>query len=151
MIKVFGDIMLDRWIHGVADRVSPEAPIPVLRETEQKYSIGGAGNLALNISSINGEVGLYGFIGADKEGYKILELLKDTNLEVNTSVENYPTTTKTRLVGQGGQHILRWDREEKYNGFGAFEKLNSSLTSSDIVCVSDYNKGTIQKTQLVIF
>jgi len=145
MIKVFGDIMLDRWIHGVADRVSPEAPIPVLRETEQKYSIGGAGNLALNISSINGEVGLYGFIGADKDGYKILELLKDTNLEVNTSVENYPTTTKTRLVGQGGQHILRWDREEKYNGFGAFEKLNSSLTSSDIVCVSDYNKGTIQK------
>ena len=83
MIRVYGDIMLDRWILGDATRISPEAPVPVLLEQEQKYSIGGAGNLALNIQSINGDVYLYGNVGQDKEGFKLLELLGATKLNTN--------------------------------------------------------------------
>ena len=68
MIRVYGDIMLDRWIVGEANRMSPEAPVPVLLETKQEYSIGGAGNLALNIKSLGSEVELTSATGNDKEG-----------------------------------------------------------------------------------
>jgi len=145
MIKVYGDIMLDRWIFGSANRISPEAPIPVLLEKEQTFSIGGAGNLALNIDSINGEVELYGSIGQDKEGFKLLELLSKTNVNCSTSSEEVTTTTKTRLVGQGRQHILRWDREKKYELNSCETRLLNNLNKNDIVCVSDYNKGVVKK------
>ena len=59
MIKIYGDIMLDRWIYGSCERVSPEAPVIVMKEDEYNYSIGGAGNLATNLDSINGDVELY--------------------------------------------------------------------------------------------
>ena len=75
MIKVYGDIMLDRWIIGTAERMSPEAPVPVLLEDHQEYSIGGAGNLALNIFSLTKDVTLYGVTGQDKEGFKLLDLI----------------------------------------------------------------------------
>lgn len=140
MIKVIGDIMLDRWIIGTADRMSPEAPIPVLKEHTQKFSIGGAGNLALNLANLHVELMLYGAVSGDKEGYKIIELLKDYNsVTSRIKFDHSVTTTKTRLVGQGGQHICRWDREEKYQG--DLETLN--LDVDDVVIVSDYNKGIV--------
>ena len=146
MIKVYGDIMLDRWILGHASRISPEAPVPILLEEEQKYSIGGAGNLALNIKSINGDTELYGCVGQDKEGFKLLELLGSTNLTTNVaSDQTATTTTKTRMVGQQGQHIVRWDKEKFYDGSDALERLLSSLEVTDIVCISDYNKGTVKE------
>ena len=145
MIKVYGDIMLDRWVLGNASRVSPEAPVPVLLEQNQKYSIGGAGNLALNIKSICKDVELFGTVGQDKEGFKLLELLGKTKLSTNISSDHDITTTKTRLVGQQGQHIVRWDREKLYTGEGAFDRLINNLDHTDIVCISDYNKGTIKK------
>ena len=141
MIKVIGDIMLDRWILGTADRMSPEAPVPVLKESYQTFSIGGAGNLAFNLANLSVHVGLHGAVGSDKEGYKIIELLKDCKtLTSNVSFDNSITTTKTRLVGQGGQHILRWDREELYTG-----NIEQSLVvdNDDVVVISDYNKGVI--------
>ena len=147
MIKVYGDIMLDRWVLGNASRVSPEAPVPVLLEQNQKYSIGGAGNLALNIKSICKDVELFGNVGQDKEGFKLLELLGKTKLSTNISSDHDITTTKTRLVGQQGQHIVRWDREKLYTGEGAFDRLINNLDHTDIVSISDYNKGTIKKIQ----
>ena len=80
MIKIYGDIMLDRWIYGSCERVSPEAPVIVMKEDEYNYSIGGAGNLATNLDSINGDVELYSCVAKDKEGDKLLELLKKTNI-----------------------------------------------------------------------
>ena len=143
MIRVYGDIMLDRWIQGNADRISPEAPVPVLLEESQSYSIGGAGNLALNIQSINGNVALYGCVGKDKEGYKVVEMLGETDLDVKLSFDHLTTTTKTRLVGQNGQHIVRWDREDHYKGKDTLQRLLSEATVNDIICVSDYNKGVV--------
>lgn len=140
MIRVIGDIMLDRWIIGSADRMSPEAPVPVLKEDHQEYSVGGAGNLALNLANLNVELSLYAAVSKDKEGYKIIELLKDFNtLNSNITFDNTVTTTKTRLVGQGGQHIMRWDREDKYQG-----NLKQTINlDSDYYVISDYNKGVI--------
>jgi len=140
MIKVIGDIMLDRWIYGNADRVSPEAPVPVLKEESQEYSVGGAGNLALNLANLNVELDLYSALSQDKEGFKVLELLKNyTTLSSNIVLDSKTTTTKTRLVGQGGQHIMRWDREEHYIG----DLKNRIDYNEDFYVISDYNKGVI--------
>jgi len=143
MIRVFGDIMLDRWIVGEANRMSPEAPVPVLLEQEQKYSIGGAGNLAVNIKSLGSEVELTTVTGQDKEGYKLQELLLETGLQCSLAGDVNVTTTKTRLVSKGGQHIVRWDREEQYIGEDAFDRFK--VHKDDIICISDYNKGTVRR------
>lgn len=146
MIKVYGDIMLDRWIIGKADRISPEAPVLVLKEKQQDVRPGGAANLAINIASINGTVGVYGSIANDKEGYSLVEIFeKHKDLEFNVVFDSPVTTVKNRLVGQGGQHIMRWDREETYHGTDAFARLNSHVQPNDIVCISDYNKGTVKE------
>ena len=107
MIKIYGDIILDRWVYGSCNRVSPEAPILVMKEDEYTYSIGGAGNLATNLASINDNVELYSCVASDKEGNKLQELLGKT--KINCFVENDAdmTTTKTRFVGQGGQQVMR--------------------------------------------
>jgi len=145
MIRVYGDIMLDRWIIGTADRVSPEAPVPVLKEKEQKWAPGGAGNLALNIASLNGVINVYGSIAPDREGYRILDCFqKYEKVNFQATLDSKITTTKNRLVGQSGQHIVRWDREEQYIGTQAFERLINDAVKGDIVCVSDYAKGTVQ-------
>lgn len=144
MIKVYGDIMLDRWIVGEANRMSPEAPVPVLLETNQEYSIGGAGNLALNIKSLGSQVELTSALGNDKEGYKLLELVEASKLEVTMAQDHKITTTKTRLVGQRGQHIVRWDRELPYVGDVA-TRFNNNVKKHDIICISDYAKGTVRR------
>lgn len=145
MIRVYGDIMLDRWIFGDASRISPEAPVPVLKESEQKFCPGGAANLALNIASINGKVSMYGSIAADKEGYRVIDCFKaHDKVDFKATLDSKVTTTKNRLVGQGGQHIVRWDREETYTGTEAFDRLITDQVSNDIVCVSDYAKGTVR-------
>jgi len=144
MIRVYGDIMLDRWIVGEANRMSPEAPVPVLLETNQEYSIGGAGNLALNIKSLGSQVELTSALGNDKEGYKLLELVEASKLEVTIAQDHKITTTKTRLVGQRGQHIVRWDRELPYVGDVA-TRFNNNVKKHDIICISDYAKGTVRR------
>ena len=143
MIKVYGDIMLDSWIIGKASRISPEAPVPVLKEIEKKNSIGGAANLALNLSNIIDNVTLFGAVGMDDEGFDVLKILEHkNNIDSRIKTDAEMTTTKTRLVGQRGQHIMRWDREKKYKG-NAQQSLLQEVKQGDIVCLSDYNKGTI--------
>ncbi len=145
MIKVYGDIMLDRWIIGNADRVSPEAEVLVLNERDQKFNLGGAANLAVNLKNISNDVSLYGAIGTDKEGISVLKLLKNTSIVVNLASDSKVTTTKTRLVGDSGQHLLRWDREQVYIGKEAFDRLKENISNHDIVVISDYNKGIIRE------
>lgn len=146
MIRVYGDIMLDRWIKGNTSRVSPEAPVLVLQEEEQTFCPGGAGNLAFNIASLNGVVYVYGSIAPDKEGYRIVDCFeKHPKINFSATMDSKITTTKNRLVGQGGQHIVRWDREELYTGDEAYERCITDITTKDIVVVSDYAKGTVKE------
>ena len=143
MIKVYGDIMLDRWIIGKADRVSPEADVLILSEKQQKFNLGGAANLANNLKSIEVDTELYGTIGTDKEGITVLELLGKTDIVSNITHSTSRTTTKTRLVGDSGQHLLRWDREEANSSHEAIDRLKENISNHDIVVISDYNKGTV--------
>ena len=145
MIHVIGDIMLDRWIFGKIDRISPEAPVPILLQTSENFNVGGAGNVALNIANINDQVDLYGSISNDAEGLKILELLKNTNVNSMISSDSSKTTTKNRLVEQNGQQVCRWDYEEKYELNLPLTKLISNVRKNDVVVVSDYAKGFIKK------
>lgn len=137
--------MLDRWIIGEANRMSPEAPVPILKELDQKFSVGGAANLAVNLSNLYPQVELYGSIASDKEGFKLVELLKDTNIQSRIEFDSLVTTTKTRLVNDGGQHLLRWDKEVEYNG-SIGDKFIKQLNKNDIVLISDYNKGLVTQT-----
>lgn len=143
MIKVYGDIMLDRWILGDANRVSPEADVLVLNEEHQKFNLGGAANLAVNLRNIDTNVELYGVVGQDKEAITVLELLGKTDIVSNICNNAFRTTTKTRLVGKTGQHLLRWDRETIYKGYEALDRLRENIYNNDIVVISDYGKGTV--------
>jgi len=95
MVKVYGDIMLDSWIIGKASRISPEAPVPVLKEIERKNSIGGAANLALNLSNIIDNVSLFGAVGMDDEGFDVLKILETTN-NIDCSIQSDAEITTTK-------------------------------------------------------
>jgi rfaE bifunctional protein kinase chain/domain len=143
MIRVYGDIMLDKWVHGNADRISPEAPVLVLLEQNVTYSPGGAANLAASLHNLGNSIELYGTCAEDDNGNILQGLLTfcKTTLDLTHSV----TTTKTRLVGQGGQHIVRWDKEKLYTGPEILHRLKENITETDTIVVSDYGKGTIRE------
>ena len=147
MIKVIGDIMLDRWIHGNANRLSPESPVPVLLETHQSSNLGGAANVSVNLAGLELRSELYGAISEDREGVDFLRLLYEHPCIDPQIVRNHSvTTTKTRLVSQSGQHIMRWDREEKYLGRQAKDKLFFGKSKTDLLIISDYNKGMVNSS-----
>ena len=123
MIRIYGDVMLDRWIEGDCNRISPEAPVIVIKEKTFIDSIGGAGNLANNLGNINKkeDVVLYGSVALDTEGMIVQDILEETNVTNKVCTDALVTTTKTRFVGQGGQQVLRWDRETEYENETAFD------------------------------
>ncbi len=145
MIKIIGDIMLDAWVNGDCQKVSPEAPVLVVKESSKEYNVGGAGNLSLNLSNLGTHTSLYGSVGSDTPGLKIREILIQNSVKSYLSLDSKCTTTKTRIIGQNGQHLIRVDKEEQYKENIPAEKLLEDLTESDTVIVSDYNKGVIKK------
>src|ERR1700749_1613127 len=96
-VLVLGDVMLDRYVSGSASRLSPEAPIPVLRPTASRVTLGGAANVALNIAALGGHVSLVGVVGEDDPGREVAQLLAaTTRIEAHlTAVTGRPTTSKT--------------------------------------------------------
>lgn len=144
-----GDVMLDRFVHGRVERVSPEAPIPVLRVEEEVTMLGGSGNVVRNLVALGTRVWFVSVVGADDAGHEITKLVgREKGVEPHLTVEpNRKTTVKERFVA-GGQQLLRADRETS----GALGPLNADtivgLASSvmeeiDILVLSDYNKGTL--------
>ncbi len=142
-ILVYGDVMLDEWRIGSVDRISPEAPVPVLVETGYKRNVGGAGNLAVNLASINGEVDLYGPLGNDKQGFAFLDLIKDTKVNSYLSSCMEATTSKVRIVSTQGQQICRFDTDAICDCTQAEDRFINSIQHNDLVVISDYNKGAI--------
>lgn len=150
-VLVIGDIMLDRYTWGEVERISPEAPVPVVRVLQQSDQPGGAGNTAMNIASLGGKPTLVGFCGHDGEAHTLEQLLRDGAVEPRiVRVSDRPTTTKLRIVG-GKQQMLRVDRET-ISGFpeAAFATLKShidaALENTDAVVLSDYGKGVLTET-----
>ena len=150
-ILVIGDFMLDEYVEGKVERISPEAPVPVVDAKETKARPGGAANVVANILSLGAKATALGVIGNDKEGEILKTLLKSLGADISgLFVEpSRPTTRKTRIIA-GSQQLLRIDWEcreeipkkikEKIKNF-----LLSSFSSYDGIIVSDYGKGMITK------
>lgn len=145
-ISVIGDIMLDIYWHGSVQRLSPEAPVPVLLKKKETFMPGGAANVALGLSKCGVNTSLLAFVGNDLNGSKLIDALLNQNLNLNLiSIENYTTTTKLRLMADS-HHLLRVDEEQNNHNLFKDSHLFSNLLkeiNNQIVVISDYNKGTV--------
>lgn len=145
-IIVVGDVMLDRYWSGSAARISPEAPVPVVRVKTIEDRIGGAGNVALNIAKLGGKVTLLGVIGDDAEGKILRQLLEDEGVACDFVIEPMlRSICKLRIMAQH-QQLIRVDFEESSLNFdsSALEvRLLSYLHENDVMVFSDYGKGTL--------
>ncbi|KMZ29890.1 heptose 1-phosphate adenyltransferase, partial [Haemophilus influenzae] len=114
-VLVLGDVMLDRYWFGATNRISPEAPVPVVRVQENEERAGGAANVAMNIASLNVSVQLMGLIGQDETGSALSLLLEKQKIDCNfVALETHPTITKLRILSRH-QQLLRLDFEENFN------------------------------------
>lgn len=148
-IAVLGDLMLDRYYWGAVQRVSPEAPVPVVEVESESVRLGGAANVACNIQSLGGEPILVGLIGNDHVGQSLLELLKERNLGTQGCVVDgsRPTTIKTRVIAHG-QHMVRIDNESKADCpdhlvSQIIDAVRYNIRDIDGVIIEDYNKGVL--------
>jgi D-beta-D-heptose 7-phosphate kinase / D-beta-D-heptose 1-phosphate adenosyltransferase len=148
-VLVAGDIILDHYVSGSASRLSPEAPIPVLRPASRRSALGGAANVALNIADLGGRVLLVGAVGTDAAGTEVERLLAETpRIEPYLlRLDGRPTTAKTRFLA-GVHQLLRLDEEttDPLDGTAAADLLtqfDAALPAADIVVLSDYAKGVL--------
>jgi len=148
-VLVVGDLMLDRYLWGAVDRISPEAPVPVVRLDHKSCVAGGAANVATNLNALGCQVSLAGVVGADEDGCQLLDLLKSTGIETSAvlSTPDRPTTCKTRILG-GRQQMLRLDVEK--GGEFSLELLSLLLSAIEgtvsgcsAIILSDYGKGLL--------
>ncbi len=147
-IACVGDLMLDRYIYGAVERVSPEAPIPVMSLGREAAMLGGAGNVARNLAALGAKVSLVGIVGADEPADGLAALLAaEEGIEADLiSDPQRPTTVKTRFVA-GGQQLLRLDVESDAPLAGAEAALiaaaRSAIAGVGVVLLSDYAKGVL--------
>lgn len=148
-VVVVGDVMLDRYLSGDADRVSPEAPVPVVTVEEENAVPGGAANVAANVSAIGAIAELHGVVGADNEAEALIDEL--TALGIATTgliaVPGRPTTCKTRIVARG-QQVVRIDREvtnplAQRDREALLAAVSAALADADALVIEDYDKGTL--------
>lgn len=151
-ILVVGDVMLDRFIVGRVSRISPEAPVPVVRFQSEHVRLGGAANVANNVAALGGRTELVGVIGADTAGERLTEQLAARDIGVNGLVQDpaRPTTEKVRVVTERNQQVARIDYEEDADCANDVERaLVSRITQlrdrAKVSLVSDYLKGTITR------
>jgi len=152
-LLVAGDLMLDRYWHGGASRISPEAPVPVVRVTDIEERVGGAGNVALNLAALGGQVTLVGFRGDDEPGQRLDALLTHAGIRVRVAtVVSHPTITKLRVLSRH-QQLIRLDFEEDFHPVESRDlhaHYADALQESDSVVLSDYGKGTLSDIRSLI-
>jgi rfaE bifunctional protein kinase chain/domain len=148
-VVIVGDIMVDKYIVGKVDRVSPEAPVPVVDVSYLDSRLGGAGNVALNVKAMGGIPILCSVIGQDLEGNDLLEMLDSQALYSKAILrsDKRKTTTKTRVIGNNYQ-LLRIDHEVKddldsLDSFLLQENFKREIENCDVVIFEDYNKGVL--------
>jgi D-beta-D-heptose 7-phosphate kinase/D-beta-D-heptose 1-phosphate adenosyltransferase len=151
-LLVIGDVMLDHFIYGSVERISPEAPIPVLKVEREARMLGGAGNVARNATALGARVSLIATVGDDEAGRAVVHLVgTEERLSGNLVVlPGRPTTVKTRFVAQG-QQLLRADHEDGAAIAADIERrlleaIDSEVREADAVVISDYAKGSISRT-----
>ena len=152
-ILVIGDLLLDRYLSGTTSRISPEAPVPIVRVDNTIERIGGAGNVAANAATLGASVSLVGQVGDDADGAQIEQISGSLGIECGlVKSAGYSTIVKTRVVSQG-QQMLRIDFEQS-PGSGESNKVHaefsSHLQNCDVVVISDYGKGSVGEVEKLI-
>ena len=146
-LLVIGDVMLDRYWHGSASRVSPEAPVPVVKVANREDRPGGAGNVALNIAALGSSVRLVGVVGDDETGLELYSRLKAAGVYCDfLQSKEKPTITKLRIISQH-QQLIRLDFEKAFEAsdiIGLQDKAKSLVDDSQVMVLSDYGKGALQ-------
>jgi len=154
-VLVIGDVMLDEYVFGEVSRISPEAPVPVLKEQKREWSLGGAANVALNCSHIGCKVDLIGIVGnTDRPAQKLISILKQNRISIDGLVRSNDrvTTCKKRAISNGHQ-LLRIDSEDnkqltKNEFLELSQKIDLLIKPEMIILVSDYAKGVLSKEVL---
>jgi D-beta-D-heptose 7-phosphate kinase/D-beta-D-heptose 1-phosphate adenosyltransferase len=154
-IMVIGDIMIDQFVIGQVNRISPEAPVPVVKFKHEEYRLGGAANVAHNIRKLGGSVRLLGVLGLDDAGTQLLAELKRASIDPSDvfSERERTTTRKLRVVTNRNQQVARIDYEtDKALSRGIVDKLSallkSQIVTADVIVVSDYLKGLLNQELL---
>jgi rfaE bifunctional protein kinase chain/domain len=147
-IAVVGDAMLDVYLTGEVDRVSPEAPVPVVRVRDRRFALGGAANVAQNVRAVGAGCALVAAVGDDHGGRQLRSMLSGIEAELGSLVTvDRPTTTKTRIVARA-QQVVRVDEEEDADLDGdeverLLESVRAAVSSADALVLEDYNKGVL--------
>lgn len=152
-VLVVGDVILDQYWFGEASRISPEAPAPIVNIEDMENRLGGAANVAMNISSLGASVTLIGIIGRDENGSKLLDLLDGTTIDTKIACkENFKTPTKLRVVCRN-QQLLRLDHEngdELPDNTEVIELCKELIPGYETVVISDYDKGAVKQIGEII-
>ena len=152
-VLVVGDLMLDRYWHGDTSRISPEAPVPVVRVGEAEERAGGSGNVALNIAALGAHAMVIGLTGDDEASDALGKLLTKQGVECEfEQVPECSTITKLRVLSRH-QQLIRLDFEDgfsRYNGDGLLQRFQQQLSTAGAVILSDYGKGTLRDIQAFI-
>ncbi|MBF4245805.1 bifunctional D-glycero-beta-D-manno-heptose-7-phosphate kinase/D-glycero-beta-D-manno-heptose 1-phosphate adenylyltransferase HldE [Vibrio anguillarum] len=152
-VLIIGDVMLDRYWYGPTGRISPEAPVPVVKVENSEERPGGAANVAMNIASLGGHAHIIGLTGVDEPANVLTETL--TALKVScdfVALPNYPTITKLRVLSRG-QQLIRLDFEDKFENTDPeliLSRMDLALPKVKAVILSDYAKGALEHVQQLI-
>lgn len=150
-ILVVGDIILDRFTYGDVSRISPEAPVPVVKVEKEIFKAGGAANVAMNLISLKMKAVLCGIVGDDYYGNFSIELFKKSGIDTSAvmQLKSHMTTIKTRIIARK-QQVVRIDREVKVknNTRNLILSLVKNIKKVDAVIIADYGKGVITKELL---
>lgn len=150
-VAVIGDVMLDTYWWGNVERISPEAPVPVVALSKKEKRIGGAGNVALNVEELGASVAVITILGDDEDGIELKKLLHEKNIDTSFILESKKriTTNKIRIISRN-QHMMRLDAEHTSDIEGADEEelqnqIEKYINSEkpDVVILEDYNKGIL--------
>lgn len=152
-VLVVGDVMLDRYWFGEVERISPEAPVPVVRVVKREDRLGGAANVARNIVALGAKATLVGLVGQDEAAQRMHALLTEAGIEAHLIADSaHPTTLKMRVLGKQ-QQLLRIDFEEKPTPSllkSLSDHVEKLLAVHDVVVLSDYAKGALAQVEVLI-
>jgi len=147
-VLCIGDVMLDHFVYGKVERISPEAPVPVFNFRKEKTMLGGAGNVIANLHTLGCRADLICFIGADGAGSEVRRLLSEVSTDsLAIEAAGFPTIEKTRIIA-GNSHLLRIDNERRFDDVPEADaifdaELEKRIAEADIILLSDYAKGML--------
>jgi D-glycero-beta-D-manno-heptose-7-phosphate kinase len=152
-LLVVGDVMLDRYWFGDSDRISPEAPVPVVQVAKVDERLGGAANVARNVAALGANTTILGVVGDDEAGNRIGDLLRQSGVNSQLEIDpNVPTTVKLRVIARQ-QQLIRLDFEETPSKTALEQKrarFEKALGTADVLVLSDYGKGALSQVAAMI-